>query len=224
MNDVYSVPRCSETNTETKWISYDNGYTKTSSRSVKMKQQHLRGDFADTYDEITNKRRSESNKKAWETGRRKETVLTAEIKERRIEKIKKTCLEKYGVDNYRKTKTMREMAAKLVYRRYLDSGGIPREQRSTRDSYYSEVWIHTNKSWYEHFHDINPESIQRGNDYHLDHIYSIQQGFIDNVPPEIMGHWTNLRLIDARKNKSKRNKCDKSIEQLYEDYEHYQNS
>jgi hypothetical protein len=30
-------------------------------------------------------------------------------------------------------------------------------------------------------------------------------------------------MIDARKNKSKRNKCDKSIEQLYEDYEHHQN-
>jgi len=54
--------------------------------------------------------------------------------------------------------------------------------------------------------------------YHLDHIYSRKEGFDNDVPPEIIGHWTNLRLLPARINNGKSAGCDKTIEKLYEDY------
>jgi hypothetical protein len=63
----------------------------------------------------------------------------------------------------------------------------------------------------------------RSRDYHLDHIYSKRQGFLDNIDPEIIGHWTNLRVVDASYNCKKQGKCDKSYKQLMEDYKRGQN-
>lgn len=53
---------------------------------------------------------------------------------------------------------------------------------------------------------------------HADHIYSKVQGFHDNVPPKIIGHWTNLRITESLYNITKNGKCDKTLEQLYNDY------
>ena len=38
------------------------------------------------------------------------------------------------------------------------------------------------------------------------------------IPPEIIGHWTNLRLLPKLDNTSKGADCHKTKEQLYEDY------
>ena len=43
----------------------------------------------------------------------------------------------------------------------------------------------------------------RSNKYHLDHKYSIHYGFINNIKPEIIGHWKNLRIITSYENLSK---------------------
>ena len=55
--------------------------------------------------------------------------------------------------------------------------------------------------------------------YSLDHIYSKKQGFIDNVDPEIIGHWSNLRIILESENNSKQAKCDITLEQLLYNYD-----
>lgn len=49
-------------------------------------------------------------------------------------------------------------------------------------------------------------------------MYSIQQGFANNVPYTVIGHYTNLQIISAKDNLSKSNKCNKMLEQLYYDY------
>ena len=82
-----------------------------------------------------------------------------------------------------------------------------------------EVENHTKDSWYYSYSRINPNGIERGKEYHLDHIYSRKEGFDNKVPAEIIGHWTNLRLMPAKENNGKSSGCDKTIEQLYEDYE-----
>lgn len=87
------------------------------------------------------------------------------------------------------------------------------------EEYYNAVRLVTNKNWYENFHTLNGiGSNKRSKDFHLDHIYSISEGFKNNIPPEIIGHWTNLRLIPKIENSSKGAKCHKTKEQLYEDY------
>lgn len=57
--------------------------------------------------------------------------------------------------------------------------------------------------------DLNP------NAWHLDHKFSIYEGFKHSVPAYIIGSIYNLELIPARKNCGKGKKCSISLEQLF---------
>lgn len=87
------------------------------------------------------------------------------------------------------------------------------------EKYRANVWGITNCSWRKYKRIINPMDHKRGvNTYHLDHIYSIQQGFLNNIPEEIVGHYTNLQILTSKENATKLNKCSKTKENLYIDY------
>ena len=67
--------------------------------------------------------------------------------------------------------------------------------------------------------DPDPLSKPRGiTRYHLDHIYSVKDGFINEVPVEIVSHWSNLMLIPYRHNIAKSNTSWRSLDQLHELY------
>jgi hypothetical protein len=51
--------------------------------------------------------------------------------------------------------------------------------------------------------------------YHLDHKYSISEGFKNNVKPEIVGHIINLEFLPHKVNISKGAFCSQSKEKLY---------
>ena len=121
-------------------------------------------------------------------------------------------MEKYGVDNPSKCPSIRQKLSNSAVQRYSGT------DRTLAEEYYNNVKLITNKNWYEHFHNINPNKLQRSRDLHLDHIYSISEGFKNKVPPEIIGHWTNLRLIPKKENSSKGADCHKTLDKLYEDY------
>lgn len=87
-----------------------------------------------------------------------------------------------------------------------------------RDKYYAAVWSMTEQQYREHFTDIKDAKL-RGNDYHLDHIYSVAEGFRKNIPVEVIANYTNLRVISATLNCSKQDECHKTLTQLYEDFE-----
>lgn len=129
-----------------------------------------------------------------------------------LEAARKTWMEKYGVDNPSKCPAIRQKLSKSAISRY---SGI---DRTLEVEYYNAVKLATNKNWYYHFYDINPNRLSRSRDLHLDHIYSISEGFKNNIPAEVIGHWTNLRLIPKIENSSKGAKCHKTIEELFEDY------
>lgn len=216
VNEMNYIPKCRISNDLLKWADFNRGYCETASRSAKTIVQHIRGDFIDNYNEEINQKRSASNKQAAERGRKYRDKST--YTEESLVKAKATCIAKYGVDNYRKSKEARQLAAKLVYERYLANGGIPREQRGAREQYYDAVAYYTNESWVNHFDKINPSRIERGPENHLDHIYSRAEGYKNGIDPQIIGHWTNLRIIPFKQNSSKRDRCDKTIERLMEDY------
>ena len=50
--------------------------------------------------------------------------------------------------------------------------------------------------------------------YHLDHKYSIIEGFKNNIEPEIIGNIKNLEFISWQENIKKRTKCSITIEEL----------
>lgn len=207
LNNVYYKPLCPITGNEVKW--WENRYLETSNVSAKTLLAHSKGKYKDIYTEEINKKRQEGNLKAVSNGRKYRTSTTEEEKEKRY----KTNLERYG--NIHPTKT-------LKFRKYLSNvqiknGATPKENRDCRRLYYDEVKRTTKNSWNEHFDKINPNRLNRSK-VHLDHIFSIQQGFINNIPPYIISHWTNLRMLESSENSKKGMRCDKTLEQLYDDF------
>lgn len=128
-------------------------------------------------------------------------------------KAKQTFIEKYGVDNPAK---LPEVQKKISNKR-IENGATPKHLRSLRRLYYDAVWKVTEQSWKEHFDTINPHRLNRSKNA-LDHIYSIQQGFRDNIPPYIIGHWTNLTVISLSENSIKGMTCGKTQEKLFDDF------
>jgi hypothetical protein len=52
----------------------------------------------------------------------------------------------------------------------------------------------------------------------VDHIFSVQKGFINGVLPRIIGCKSNIRIISKSKNSMKYTKCDISIDELFKLY------
>lgn len=105
-------------------------------------------------------------------------------------------------------------------RRSLGLPDLTPAMLSLKEDYYREVDKHTRASVALYGHMIeNLELRGRRHDHDLDHVYSKNDGFRDGVPPEIIGHWTNLRVLNAPTNRSKRGRSDITLDELYERYE-----
>ena len=135
-------------------------------------------------------------------------------KEDRVEHMKKMSKngnaklkELHSDYNWRRKKGINISTAKLT---------IPIESKPQWVVYESLVDRITRDSWLYHHEKINPHNLPRGSLYELDHMFSKHQGFLNNIPPEIIGHYSNLQLIPRHSNRTKYNKCSITIEQLYE--------
>lgn len=209
INEIGAIPLCPIEGVPLRWN--ENQYFGTSSRRAKQLLKHQNGDYAAGHSNISNEKRRIGNLLAVKHGRGyrdKSTYTDAD----RI-KSKNTCLIKYGVENGSQTKESRNK----IYQSNLDRGCTPRDQRSLRRLYYDAVWGFTEQSWKQDFDKINPTRINRTINA-LDHIYSIQQGFRDNIPPYIIGHWSNLRVISLSDNSKKGMNCAKTQNELFEDF------
>lgn len=109
------------------------------------------------------------------------------------------------------------------FRSYMEkkNAWIPSEELDKFVDYKRRVYIWTNLS-------ISSSSIAnielRGRNYHLDHMYSIKEGFINNIDPEIIGSKYNLRIISASENNSKRTKCSIELDTLLKFYHENKNN
>lgn len=87
--------------------------------------------------------------------------------------------------------------------------------RSEWAQYKFKVKYLTAKAYKKYKHIINPNDLKIGRcDYQVDHIYSIRHGFENNVPPEVVAHIGNLRLMWHTENKSKHIRSDQTLEEL----------
>lgn len=89
---------------------------------------------------------------------------------------------------------------------------------SERKKYRMEVMRHTKRNWRHHKEKINGWE-RRGSEFHLDHIYSISDGFSNKVDPAVIGHWSNFRILPARQNLNKHTNSAIGLEQLLHTYE-----
>lgn len=86
--------------------------------------------------------------------------------------------------------------------------------RGLYDVYCAEVRHITNLQPLQKLDNIE----KRGSDYHLDHMFSICEGFRNDVSPEIIGDITNLMMLPAHDNCVKNKKCSIALEKLLEKY------
>jgi hypothetical protein len=210
LNDILYRPVCPITGEFVKW--HENRYLETISLSAARILQYKSGRTAFGTPELE-KKRIDSVRKCIREGKRKPPTLTKDIIQRRIEKTKQTCIERYGVANGSQSTESRNK----IHQAAVNRGATPKHLRSFRRLYKERVKYFTELSWRNHFNKINPERLNRSL-IDLDHIYSIQQGFEDNIPPYIIGHWTNLQMLEKKENYSKGRRCDKSRDQLFEDF------
>jgi len=85
--------------------------------------------------------------------------------------------------------------------------------------YRAEVVQLTNINYKKYFYFINPNKLKRSyRTYHIDHIYSVIDGFNNNISPEIIASPVNLQMLANDKNFSKKGASHMTLEQLYDLY------
>jgi hypothetical protein len=142
----------------------------------------------------------------WKNG---DPVAIKSARERRLETISNKTPEE-------KLKT----AKKSLSTRYnFATGFIDKwyDDKSSKELYYKAVWEYTEISYSYNKHMIDPHNLRgftNGTEYHLDHIYSIMQGFIYSVDPKIIGHACNLQILSAVDNLTKSAECWIALEEL----------
>jgi hypothetical protein len=81
--------------------------------------------------------------------------------------------------------------------------------------YKKRVLTLTKESYRRYKGYINPLNIRRSRYYHLDHKYSITEGFRNCIPPYIIGSYCNLEIIPSRLNEQKGANCSITKEDLF---------
>jgi len=133
----------------------------------------------------------------------------------KVNKTKKTIKKRFGVSTWWHTaegkKQIDEHNKKIKAKFPMEVNGRSRKQ------YTAAARHQTNLTYQKYKHILDPDN-KRSRDYVLDHIYSIFDGFTNNIPVDVICHYTNLKLIHKTSNSSKNCRSDKTTEQLYEDY------
>ena len=135
------------------------------------------------------------------------------------EKKKQQSLNRYGVDNVSKSdevKTVISVKAKerwkeLYKNKDFGPEGLTRKQYSDRANRYADTQ-------YQRHADMLDPARKRGKHWHIDHIFSVTDGFLNDVPINIISDISNLRLLADTENYAKHKKSEKTLNQLYEDY------
>ena len=152
-----------------------------------------------------------------------------------IARRKNGMLKKYGVEHNMKTNTSLEKRKNTYISNYgvehpLKYQPIIKKIRSNNEK--NGIWISRSeiksfdlyKRYVKHFKNQQnltqlPNYKFRGHSknttlYSLDHKFSCQQGFINNIPPYIIGNIVNLEFIPNTENSRKRENCSITMEEL----------
>ena len=143
---------------------------------------------------------------------------------------------KYGVRSsnhilevHQKQKLKKVGSEEIKYRRHkLDENGRNSIQKQRETCIKRGIWL--NRETLDYFNMYKREVVDitarqdlsklknielRGiNAYHLDHKFSIYEGFKQNIPPFIIGNICNLEMLHYKENISKKTACSISLEEL----------
>ena len=142
-----------------------------------------------------------------------------------------------GTDNYDKWKKIQKIKNTLPHyiEKYGDEVGLEKWLRKNDKISLANSKINLNerKEYIDYVTDVNRftrlslnqntiimielRGLKHG--YDLDHMVSKIDGFNNNVPPYIIGHFSNLIIINSSLNRSKRHKSNKEISYITEECE-----
>lgn len=129
--------------------------------------------------------------------------------------IKQCVFEKYGVDNINQLISYRnEISKRQTGENNIQVQRILTEQNITYKQYIqlmSDYELYSNRvraiTKKQPIHKLKYYNERGVHTYHLDHKYSISEGFMNNVNPYLIGNINNLEFIPAHDNCSKGSKC-----------------
>jgi hypothetical protein len=141
------------------------------------------------------------------------------------DKIIDVLTKKYGVTNASNIDS--EKRIEKVMKTKIERGWvIPDEFLSDYQLYRKKVKRLTEKTYKEYKHKINPNNFERvtnGKSGHqLDHKYSILEGFLNDVEPEIVSHHCNLQMLEWEINRTKSKRCDIELQELIKEIKSYE--
>jgi len=127
-----------------------------------------------------------------------------------LEKMKNTNLEKYGVPFVSSNKMIKSKIRKINEQ---NGNWITEEQVKNFRDYTKLVWRYTNQNDLTVLENFDKRAHTKEG-YHLDHKYSIFQGFKDNIPAKVIGGINNLEMLQSGQNLSKNRKCSISKDEI----------
>lgn len=130
-------------------------------------------------------------------------------------KRKETLNEKYGNEKYNNPNKTKETRIKNGTQ--LDDSNIRNFNIFKRVVSNRTLTIYRNNQKF-----INPNNLNRSHKtYHIDHKFSMKQGYLYNLPIEIMTHPCNLQMIDYMENLIKQDNCSITLNELLNDIINY---
>jgi hypothetical protein len=141
------------------------------------------------------------------------------VQEKRIN----TLLERYGVSSpaflYEvQRKRKRSFHDKAWEKRKNSYPNLTEEDLYLlEENYRIEVAFYSEVSVREYPESVNKKNLSRNKQNHLDHRFSVSQGFLNHVDPVIIGSPGNLELLSSRANHAKRDKCSITIDEAVEE-------
>lgn len=135
------------------------------------------------------------------------------------QKKKETFLQHYGTEHYFQSPDGKKNRSeyKLQYWQEVYKGKDFTSDGLTRQQYRHRAQQYANTQYERYKHILDPNGL-RGKQYHVDHIYSVTDGFLNDVPINIISDISNLRMLSDKDNYKKHQSSHKTLEELYEDY------
>lgn len=132
----------------------------------------------------------------------------------------KSFKEKYNVENPMQIQEIKEKNHTKMFNTNIESGRWLNYDKITNDykHYCKKVQYITERQDLNSLKNFDKRgSFWKIEDaYHLDHKFSKRHGFINNIPPYIIGSIHNLEMLPHRVNCKKIDKCSISKEELFE--------
>lgn len=215
-----------------------NNYSMTEEKKKKISiiAKENYNNFSEKKKEMMVAKQKESFKKNWteEDSKRYSKImkerhrnLTEEEKEKRakkisaslkkslkakVQRIKRSKLVAAALREY--IKSLKDSELKAFKKKLREKNGIKDEERHLFKNYKKLAWYYTNKNL-EEIENIELRSMHM----HLDHKFSILEGFKQGISPEIIGSNLNLEILEAKINCSKQDKCSITKEVLISSFE-----